>query len=101
MEVLISLKSFLDGEQRLKALPAKRKAKLHALYYLASKFEQGQRYTEKEVGELLCRWHTFGDPATLRRELYNHRFLNREANGQSYWLEETQPTLAELEQKYL
>lgn len=100
MDLLTALKSFLDEEQRLKAFPAKQKNKLYALCYLASKFERDKRYTEKEVGALLNRWHSFGDPATLRRELYNHHFLDREANGQAYWLEEHQPDPMELEQKY-
>lgn len=85
------LKNFLDDEKRLKAFPAKRKMKVYALFYLAGKFEEGKRYSEPEVSDLLDQWHTFHDPATLRRELYNGRFLNREPNGSVYWLEEEQP----------
>lgn len=44
---------FLDGEGRLKTLPAKRKMKLHALAYLAARFEPQKVYTEKEVNALL------------------------------------------------
>ncbi len=33
------LKNFLDGENRLKAFPSKRKLKLCAVRYLAEKFE--------------------------------------------------------------
>ncbi|HIV19572.1 MAG TPA: DUF2087 domain-containing protein [Candidatus Merdivicinus intestinigallinarum] len=94
------LENFLDKENRLIAFPAKRKMKLQALFYLASKFEEGKIYTEKEVNELLNRWHTFGDPATLRRELYNHMFIGRELSGASYWLEPVQPSLEDLEKKY-
>ena len=94
------LKNFLDSENRLTVFPAKRKMKLLALCYLAGKFEKDRKYTEKEVNELLGKWHTFGDPATLRRELYNHRFLDREPSGKSYWLEPVQPTMEDLEKKY-
>lgn len=94
------LSNFLDADNRLVRFPAKRKMKLQALFYLASKFEQGRTYTEKEVNELLNRWHTFGDPATLRRELYNLRFLDREPSGAAYWLEPVQPVLEELEKQY-
>lgn len=94
------LKNFLDGKGRLTVYPAKRKMKLYSLIYLSKKFEQGRVYTEKEVNELLNEWHTFGDPATLRRELYNHRFLNRDSYGREYTLEETQPTIEELEKRY-
>ena len=90
------LKNFLDGQGRLTAFPAKRKRKLYALRYLADKFQPGVRYTEGEVNDILCENTTFHDPATLRRELYNNHFLGREADGKAYWLEEPQPTLAEL-----
>ena len=64
---------------------------------LAQKFEPGKIYTEKQVNVLLNQWHTFEDPATLRRELYQHRFLGRQPSGAAYWLE---PTLEELQRKY-
>lgn len=100
MDFLTLLQNFLDKENRLTAFPAKRKMKLYALCYLAGKFETGKRYTEREVNDLLNQWHTFEDPATLRRELYNHRFLDRERNSRTYWKEEVQPTFEELEKKY-
>jgi len=90
-ETVTQLKSFLDAEGRLIAFPAKRKKKLYALIYLAGKFEMGREYTEKEVGDLLKCWHTFSDPATLRRELYDYRFLDRSADGRSYRLCAVQP----------
>ena len=89
------LENFLDSEGRLKQFPAKRSAKLPALAYLAGKFEKDRKYTEREVNELLGRWHTFGDPATLRRELYDARFIDRESDGSAYWLEPVQPELPE------
>ena len=79
---------------------SKRKKKLHALIFLAQKFQPDRVYTEKEVNELLCQWHTFNDPATLRRELYNHRFIDRDPHGTEYRLEEVQPTIEELEKRY-
>lgn len=94
------LKNFLDESGRLTAYPSKRKMKLYALIYLAEKIEKGRAYTEKEINEILNRWHTFGDPATLRRELYTHRFLDRNKNGTEYFMEEHQPTIEELEAKY-
>ncbi len=94
------LKSFLDGEGRLTSYPSKRKMKLYALLYLAERFDSSRTYTEKEVNVLLNEWHTFGDPATLRRELFTHRFLSRDDYGREYRLEEHQPTIEELLQRY-
>ncbi len=86
------LQPFLDERGRLTALPVKQGKKQLAIAYLAEKFEAGKRYSEKEVNALLGEWHTFGDPATLRRELYNRYFLNREPDGSAYWLEKTEET---------
>lgn len=90
------IERFLDGEGRLTAFPAKRKKKIHALFYLAQKFEPGRDYTERETNELLVAWHTFADPATLRRELYDYRFLDRSRDGRVYRLADQQPMPEEL-----
>lgn len=90
------IKHFLDADGRVKQFPAKRKMKNCVLFYLAQKFEPGKRYTEREVNDLLLLWHTFGDPATLRRELYDYRFLDRSVDGYSYQLSDVQPRLEEL-----
>jgi len=92
---MTSLKNFLDGDGKLKSFPAKQKMKMEALFYLAEKFEPGKQYTEKEVNEILKEWNTFGDHVTLRRELYNNRFLGRSADGRQYWLEDPQPVREE------
>ena len=86
------LQNFLDEDNRVIQFPAKRKKKLYVLIYLAGKFEVEKEYTEKEVNELLLKWHTFSDPATLRRELYDNRFLDRSRDGCVYRLAEKQPT---------
>ncbi|MDE6838539.1 MAG: DUF2087 domain-containing protein [Acutalibacter sp.] len=80
------LKNFLDGDGRLVKLPARRGMRQEALAYLAEKFQPGRTYTEREVNELLLCWHTFGDPATLRRALFDCRFLDRDPYGRSYRL---------------
>ena len=85
------IQRFMDSQGRLRLFPARRKLKIRCLVYLAAKFEAGRVYTEREVNELLTRWHTFGDPATLRRELYDFRFLDRSADGRSYALAPVQP----------
>lgn len=96
MDLKQILRNFLDGEGRLTGFPAKRKMKVYALCYLAEKFESGRDYTEREVNELLKAWHTFSDPATLRRELYDYAFLDRSPDGRVYRLAEVQPDLEQL-----
>lgn len=82
---LSNLKPFFDKEERLISLPAKHKKKLIALWYLAEKIEAGRQYSEPEINALLDEWTTFNDHATLRRELYNKRLLNRTADCSRYW----------------
>lgn len=76
---LSALPPFFDPDGRLLSLPAKHKKKLLALWYLAGKLEAGRQYAEAELNALLDAWTCFHDPATLRRELYNKRLLNRTA----------------------
>ena len=95
-EIEKALKGFLDAEGRLTAFPAKHKKKMYALLYLAAFIEPDKRYTEREMNELLCLHTAFRDPATLRRELYDNHFLDRERDGSAYWLEQPAPTAAQL-----
>ena len=96
MELNVILRNFLDVTGKLTAFPAKRKMKVYCLFYLAGKFEAGREYTEREINELLLDWHTFADPATLRRELYDYGFLDRSRDGKVYRLAEKQPTAVDL-----
>ena len=79
------LQPFLDAAICLTALPAKNKKRLLALYYLAEKIDGERDYTEMEINDLLNAWTAFHDPATLRRELYNKRLLNRTKDCSRYW----------------
>lgn len=79
------LKNHLDAEGRLTGWPSKRALQTVALDYLAAKFEPERVYAEKEINALLNSWHTFGDPALLRRELYERGLLNRAKDGAEYW----------------
>ena len=96
MELTHILRNFLEADGKLTAFPAKRKMKLYALLYLAQKIPADTDYTEREINDLLLDWHTFVDPATLRRELYDYRFLDRSRDGKVYRLAEKQLTMEEL-----
>ena len=96
MELTHILRNFLDTGGKLTAFPAKRKMKLYALLYLAQKIPADTDFTEREINDILLDWHTFADPATLRRELYDYRFLDRSRDGKVYRLAEKQPTPEDL-----
>lgn len=82
------LARYLDGEGRVTRWPGRKHAaaQIAILEYLASRFEAGVVYTEKEVNAILNRFHTFEDWALLRRELFERGYLNRERDGSTYWL---------------
>lgn len=78
------LKDFLQPDGRLKSIPAQRKKLEVILHHVAGAFNTGRRYSEKEVNEILARFHA--DTATLRRELVGYRILERQGGGGDYWL---------------
>lgn len=89
------LRPFVDEDGRLVAWPARQKAQRQAIAYLATRFEPGRDYHERDVNELLQAWHTFGDWALLRRMLFDWRFLDRQPDGSGYRLRDAAPwTLA-------
>ncbi len=68
------LRAFIrDGRlTHFPTVPAKFKV---VLEYLAGSFEPSRQYAEREVNEILQRWHD--DYATLRRQLVDYGHLNR------------------------
>ena len=94
------LKACLDAEGRLLRLPVKRRKRLAALAWLAEQIPAEGRYTEREFNELLNRLHTFGDPATLRRELFDFFLIHRSPDGTDYRVNPERPSLEELVAKY-
>ena len=70
-------------------------------WYLAGQLEAEKVYSEAEINTLLDEWTIFHDPATLRRELFNHFLLNRTADGRQYWRAEEIPSLEAFLTKYL
>jgi hypothetical protein len=74
-------------EGKIKIWPAKKSHQIELLEYLASKFEFNKFYTEIEVNRILNKYHTFDDPALLRRELFNNHLINRDLYGKKYWKE--------------
>src|SRR5688500_18896500 len=74
------MRDYFDGE-RLKQVPMQRKKRWVVLRWLAERFQQERRYTEKEVNAIIKRHHE--DTAWLRRELVDGRLMRRE--GGMYW----------------
>ncbi len=80
------MRPFVNDDGRLTRWPVRRKVQLMAIAYLATKFETGREYREREVNEVLVEWHTFGDWALLRRLLVDWCYMDRESDGTRYRL---------------
>jgi biotin operon repressor len=75
------VRNYLTRDGRLKSFPTTRKKRRPVLAWLARQFDDGRRYSEAEVNELIERRHH--DRETFRRELVGHRMLAREHGV--YW----------------
>jgi len=75
------LASFVAEGGALTQIPASRRKRSIVLKWLAEQFEEGRRYKEAEVNQILQRRHW--DCATLRRELVGAGMMDREAG--IYW----------------
>jgi hypothetical protein len=75
---------FLNDDMQVKQWPKKQVDKELVLQYLASKFGFDHSCSEHEVNETLKQWHTFGDWALLRRELYDGYYMDRDRSGTDY-----------------
>ena len=70
-------------DRRLKTIPAQRRKREAVLRYVVKAFEPGVHYSEKQINEILARYHE--DTATLRRELVGYGLMDREDGGEEYW----------------
>jgi len=77
---------FSTPDGRLTIIPAQRKKLEAILRHVVKAFENGKRYPEKQVNEILARFHE--DTATLRRELVGYGLMEREGGGGEYWRKE-------------
>jgi predicted transcriptional regulator len=77
------VRDFTTRAGRLKTIPAQRKKLEAVLRHIVKAFEIGKMYSEKNVNEILSRYHE--DTATLRRELIGYGLMEREGGGGEYW----------------
>lgn len=75
------LSDFMTAEGKLKALPVQEKKLLVVLRHLVQAFTPGERYSEKQVNEILRRYHI--DTAALRRYMVDNGLLERKDG--LYW----------------
>lgn len=82
-----TLHRFVDSDGLVTLWPRRERDREAVLDYLVSKFRRNHLYNEAEVNEGLSQWHTFQDPANLRRQLVDYGYLGRTSSGDRYWRE--------------
>ena len=73
-----------DTAGRLERWPQKLSVQRLAMWVLWTRFDARRVYTEAEVNQILKGWHLYGDHATLRRELIDHRLMTRRSDCSEY-----------------
>ncbi len=76
--------ALFDAQGRLTRWPVKYSVQVLAMWVLWTHFDAKRSYTEREVNAVLKAAHLFGDHATLRRELINHRLMSRDSDCSNY-----------------
>ena len=80
-----------DDDGKLSRWPYKFAVQRIAMWALWLRFDAKRRYSEKEVNGVLNAWATYGDHATLRREMINMNLLARKPDCSEYWKVAQQP----------
>lgn len=75
------VRDFSRRDGSLKEIPASQKKLQAVLRHILKEFAAGQHYTEKQVNEIMARYHA--DTASLRRAMIEYNYMSR-ADGK-YW----------------
>jgi hypothetical protein len=77
------LRTYLNPDGSIKQIPSQPAKLKVVLNYLIQAFAPDTNYTEKEVNQILRRFHE--DTAGLRRDLVDTNMLARFSDGSRYW----------------
>jgi hypothetical protein len=80
-----------DEQGRLLRWPTSRHLQDLCLWVLWSRLASRTSYSEKQISELIKRWHAFGDHALLRRALIGWHLVQRTPDGSEYRRIEQKP----------
>ena len=80
-----------DAQGRLLRWPTRAGLQDLSLWVLWSRLPNRTSLSEKQISELIKRWHAFGDHALLRRALIGWHLVQRTADGSEYRRIEQKP----------
>ncbi len=78
------LSRYMDKSGKILQFPAKEKVRLMLIRRISMKFKFEQKYSEKEVNEILK--PLYNDYVLIRRLMIDYGLLDRKADGSEYWL---------------
>ena len=81
----------MDADGRVTNWPSKEKRKLIILSEIFKGFDPQKNYSETAVNEIL-KQHV-EDYVTVRRNLIEYGFLDRTADGRTYWVKASGPQI--------
>lgn len=73
-------------DQEMAYYPRKQSQKKVVLQVIASNFSLNQKYTEKQINEIIQQF--WADYVTIRRDLFEFDLISRMDDGSEYWLTE-------------
>ncbi|MBM0106317.1 DUF2087 domain-containing protein [Steroidobacter sp. S1-65] len=90
-ELLEKAVRLFDAQGRLLRWPTRAGLQDLCLWVMWSRVPSRTGLTEKQISELIKRWHAFGDHALLRRALIGWRLVHRTVDGSEYRRIEQKP----------
>ena len=81
------MRNYYDSEGKLIQYPTKKPLRMIALVRIAECFENGKKYSEKEVNEIIRQNISFSDIELIRREMFDLKLIGRLRDGSEYWRE--------------
>ena len=79
------MESLINKYDQISRWPKKPSEKEFVIRFLSNMFLLDQIYTEKEVNDIIDKFHLFNDIPLLRRELIGRKYLSRKDDGSEYW----------------
>ncbi|MEY4497366.1 MAG: hypothetical protein RLZZ364_671 [Actinomycetota bacterium] len=79
----MAIEQFFNPDGTLSSIPARSSRKIELLNRLAQEFTVGVTYTERQINEILARFHE--DTAALRRHMIEFGVMERNTKSE-YWL---------------
>ena len=80
------IEQFFREDGTLISIPAKLPKRLAVLQRIADEFSPGKRYPERELNEIVARFHE--DTAAIRRYMIENHIMERDRDS-NYWLANT------------